>query len=87
MGNANQWVYNYSQTPGASLVDTPQVGDIATFNDGVYGSSPIYGHVGFVEAVLEDGSFVMSEMNVQGEYVMGYRIIKPSQGIHFIRVE
>lgn len=87
MGNANQWVYNYSQTAGASLVDTPQVGDIATFNDGVYGSSPIYGHVGFVEAVLEDGSFVMSEMNVQGEYSMGYRIIKPSQGIHFIHVE
>lgn len=87
MGNANQWVNNYSQTSGASLVDTPQVGDIATFNDGVYGSSPIYGHVGFVEAVLEDGSFVMSEMNVQGEYSMGYRIIKPTQGIHFIHVD
>lgn len=87
MGNADQWARNYHLTSGASLVESPSVGDIATFNGGVYGSSPLYGHVGFVEAVLEDGSFVMSEMNVQGEYTMGYRILKPTQGVNFIHVD
>ena len=86
MGNANEWSSTYYLTEGATLVDNPQAGDIVIFNTGVYGSHPAYGHVGVCEAVLEDGSFIISEMNVSGEYSMSYRILKPAYGLYFMRV-
>lgn len=86
MGNANQWVTNYSMTQGATLVATPKRGDVVIFTDGVAGTSPIYGHVAVVEHVNSDGTFVISEMNVQGEYSMGYRVLKKQVGETFMRV-
>lgn len=87
MGNANQWVHNYTQTPGARLVDTPRRGDVIIFTNGVANSSPLYGHVAMIEYVNSDGSFVISEMNVQGEYSMGWRVLKKEAGEYFMRVE
>lgn len=87
MGNANQWVHNYTQTPGARLVDTPRRGDAVIFTNGVANSSPLYGHVAMIEYVNSDGSFVISEMNVQGEYSMGWRVLKKEAGEYFMRVE
>lgn len=86
MGNANQWSYNYTKTSGARLEHTPKAGDIAVFQNGVYGASATYGHVAVVEAVLEDGSFIISEMNTQGIYSMSYRHLTPASGLVFIRV-
>ena len=86
MGNANEWSSTYYYTSGATLVDVPQAGDIVIFNTGVYGSHPAYGHVAVCEAVLEDGSFIISEMNVAGEYSMSYRILKPAYGVYFMHV-
>lgn len=86
MGNANEWSSSYYLTEGATLVDSPQAGDIVIFNTGVYGSHPIYGHVAICEAVLEDGSFIISEMNASGEYSMSYRILKPAYGLYFMHV-
>lgn len=86
MGNANAWSSTYYYTSGATLVDVPQAGDIVIFNTGVYGSHPAYGHVAVCEAVLEDGSFIISEMNVAGEYSMSYRILKPAYGVYFMHV-
>jgi prgK protein len=86
MGNANEWSSTYYLTEGATLVDNPQAGDIVIFNTGVYGSHPAYGHVAICEAVLEDGSFIISEMNFYGEYSMSYRIIKPAYGLYFMHV-
>lgn len=86
MGNANAWSSTYYLTQGATLVDSPQAGDIVIFNTGVYGSHPIYGHVAICEAVLEDGSFIISEMNFYGEYSMSYRLLKPAYGLYFMRV-
>ncbi|HAQ2133614.1 TPA: CHAP domain-containing protein [Enterococcus faecium] len=87
MGNAKQWVYNYVQTPGASLVSSPKRGDVAIFTNGTAGSSVLYGHVAVVEYVNSDGSFVISEMNVRGPYTMGWRVRKKEPGVYFMRVQ
>lgn len=87
MGNGNQWILNYRQTPGASLVSTPKRGDAVIFTNGVAGSSAQYGHVAFVEYVNSDGSFVISEMNVSGVYTMGWRVLKKEAGEYFMRVQ
>ncbi|MGX7203084.1 amidase [Enterococcus plantarum] len=87
MGNANQWVVNYILTPGASLVSTPRRGDAVIFTNGVAGSSSVYGHVAFVEYVNSDGTFVISEMNVSGEYSMSWRVLKKEAGEYFMRVK
>ena len=87
MGNANQWITNYAQTPGAHLVATPQRGDAVIFSNGVAGSSALYGHVAFVEHVNSDGSFVISEMNISGEYSMSWRVLKKEAGEYFMRVK
>ncbi|MCA5014560.1 MULTISPECIES: phage tail tip lysozyme [unclassified Enterococcus] len=86
MGNANQWVINYILTPGAKLVSTPRRGDAVIFTNGVAGSSAIYGHVAFVEYVNSDGTFVISEMNVSGEYSMSWRVLRKEAGEYFMRV-
>ncbi|MET3564133.1 surface antigen [Enterococcus rotai] len=86
MGNANQWVLNYTQTPGASLVSTPRRGDAVIFTNGVAGSSAVYGHVAIIEYVNSDGTFVISEMNVSGEYSMSWRVLKKEAGEFFMRV-
>lgn len=86
MGNAKQWVTNYTQTPGASLVSDPKRGDVAIFTNGVAGYPALYGHVGVVEYVNSDGTFVISEMNINGEYSMGWRVLKKEVGMYFMRV-
>lgn len=86
MGNANQWVSNYIMTPGAKLVDTPRRGDIVIFTNGAANSSPMFGHVAVVEYVNSDGSFVISEMNIQGVYTMGWRVLQKQPGEFFMRV-
>ena len=50
------------------------------------GSSTQYGHVAYVEYVNSDGSFVISEMNVSGEYSMNWRVLKKEAGEYFMRV-
>lgn len=86
MGNAKQWVTNYTQTPGASLAQDPRRGDVAIFTNGVAGYPPLYGHVAIVEYVNSDGTFVISEMNINGEYSMGWRVLKKEPGMYFMRV-
>ncbi len=86
MGNAKQWVNTYTQTPGATLVPNPQRGDVAIFTNGVAGYPALYGHVGVVEYVNSDGTFVISEMNISGEYSMGWRVLKKETGMYFMRV-
>ena len=63
---------------------TPKKG-CCYFTNGVAGSSTQYGHVAYVEHVNSDGSFVISEMNVSGEYSMNWRVLKES-GEYFMRL-
>jgi len=87
MGNANQWILNYIQTPGATLESNPKRGDAVIFAGGVAGASVQYGHVAFVEYVNSDGTFVISEMNANGLYSMSWRVLKKEAGEYFMRVK
>lgn len=64
-GNANAWA-NSARAQGYTVNRTPAAG--AVFQT----SSGWYGHVGYVEAVNDDGSIVVSEMN----YGIPYRAIR-----------
>ena len=81
-GNAAQWWWTarpFGVTEGA----TPRAGAIMVM--GVSGTSP-QGHVGYVESVNPDGSFVVSEMNWWGVPGGGwnrvdYRRVTSTRGI------
>ncbi|CUW08349.1 conserved domain protein [Leuconostoc inhae] len=85
MGNAADWVRNYTKTPGAAIVNQPQRGDAIVFTNGILDTSPLFGHVAVVEYVNSDGSFVISEMNYGGLYKTNWRVLKKQMGMHFIR--
>jgi len=61
-GNAYQWWWN-ARSFGFAEGATPRAGAVMVL--GISGSSP-QGHVGYVESVNPDGSFVVSEMNWWG---------------------
>lgn len=65
MGNGQDWRLS-GQQKGYEVTATPKAGTAVSFNAGVLGADPTYGHVAFVEKVYEDGSILISEMNVVG---------------------
>ena len=65
LGNANTWARN-AAAYGYLVDNTPSAGAV------IQSSSGWYGHVGYVEAVNEDGSIVVTEMN----YGIPYRVIR-----------
>jgi surface antigen len=65
-GNANQWAAGAAATPGWIVSSTPHFPSIVVFQAGVQYASPIYGHVGVLESINADGSFVTSNMNIAG---------------------
>ncbi|MBF0780839.1 MULTISPECIES: CHAP domain-containing protein [unclassified Granulicatella] len=76
MGNGGEWG-TYARSYGYTVTNTPQAGTIVSFTSSVPGMS-YYGHVAFVESVNPDGSIVVSEMNVQGAFVISTRTIPAS---------
>ena len=60
MGNGGQWA-DSARAKGMSVSTTPKAGDVAVFAPGQAGAVPYYGHVAVVEAVLSDGSILVSE--------------------------
>lgn len=83
LGDGGSWGAN-AAAKGYKTSSTPHAGDAVSFAPGAQGSSPIYGHVAFVEFVNPDGSFLVSEMNVVGLDVINYRVIPNSSGCTFI---
>ncbi|MFM0788401.1 phage tail tip lysozyme [Streptococcus suis] len=83
LGDAANWVYT-APNQGYKVTSQPQVGTAVVFAPGVAGSHTTYGHVAFCEYVNADGSFLVSEMNMKGEYSMTWRVLTPQQGIYFI---
>jgi surface antigen len=82
-GNAAQWWWN-ARAYGFAEGEIPQVGAIMVMAAG--GSAAPEGHVGYVESVNADGSFVVSEMNWWGVPGGGwgrvdYRTIRSMRGI------
>lgn len=82
LGNAADWV-NSAKSLGYQVTDKPVAGAAVVFQPGVEGASS-YGHVGFVEHVYSDNSFLISEMNVGGVFLMAWRHLSPGQGISFV---
>ena len=71
LGNANTWYY-YAENQGYPVGTTPRVGAIGTSEAGYFG------HVFYVEAVNNDGTIYISEMNVEGLGVVDYRTVNAS---------
>lgn len=74
MGNALEWA-GTARAHGLPVSHTAKSGTIAVFQPGVAGASLGYGHVSFVEKVYDDGSVLLSEMNVKGLNVISTRVI------------
>lgn len=82
LGNAADWPTS-AKSLGYQVTDKPVAGAAVVFQPGVAGASE-FGHVGFVEHVFSDGSFLTSEMNVGGVYLMAWRHLSPAQGMSFV---
>lgn len=65
MGNGQDWVTTAASL-GGETGSTPRAGAIISFVGGSHGTLVSYGHVSFVEKVYPDGSFLVSETNVNG---------------------
>lgn len=65
MGNGQDWVATVARL-GGDTGKLPKAGAIISFAGGGHGSPTEYGHVAFVEKVYPDGSFLISETNVNG---------------------
>lgn len=64
LGNGEAWARN-AQSRGISVSMTPRVGSVVSFKaQGWYAG---YGHVGYITAVNNDGSFQMAEGNFAGK--------------------
>ena len=65
MGSGQDWVATAARL-GGETGKLPKAGAIISFAGGGHGSPTEYGHVAFVEKVYPDGSFLISETNVNG---------------------
>ncbi|MBO0454664.1 glucosaminidase domain-containing protein [Candidatus Enterococcus murrayae] len=73
MGNGGEWATK-GKALGYEVSQKPKAGWLISFNPGVAGSDPRYGHVAFVEVVRPEG-ILISEGNVYGGTVISYRVI------------
>lgn len=73
-GNAKDW-YRNAQAKGVPTGTTPVAGAIVVFKPG-YGHHPVYGHVGIVEKVNNDGTILISEMNAKWLGVVSTRKVQ-----------
>lgn len=85
MGNGGDW----ASKAGYSVSHDPKVHTALSFVQGQAGSDPTYGHVGFVEQVKDDGSVLISEMNVTGlpPLTVSYRTFSADEAKQFWYVE
>lgn len=74
MGNGMDWG-STGLSLGYEVNHKPKSGTAVSFQPGVAGADEIYGHVAFVEHVYEDGSILISEMNVTGLGEVSFRLL------------
>lgn len=66
LGNGQDWVNSLTTSFGWRATGKPEVGAVVSTAGGFDSTYPEYGHVAFVEAVNDDGSFLVSELNYAG---------------------
>ena len=76
-GHGGNW-WRTAQGLGMDVDHEPKAGDAVSFPPGVADADETYGHVSFVEKVLDNGDFVVSESNVKGLGVVTMRTIPAS---------
>lgn len=74
MGNGMDWGTT-GKANGYEVSNKPKAGTAVSFQPTVAGADGTYGHVAFVEHVYDDGSILISEMNVAGLGVVSFRVI------------
>jgi flagellum-specific peptidoglycan hydrolase FlgJ len=74
MGNGMDWGAT-GKANGYEVSNKPKAGTAVSFQPTVAGADGTYGHVAFVEHVYEDGSILISEMNVAGLGMVSFRVI------------
>ncbi|MBO0424083.1 glucosaminidase domain-containing protein [Enterococcus plantarum] len=74
MGNGMDWGTT-GKANGYEVSSKPKAGTAVSFQPTVAGADGTYGHVAFVEHVYEDGSILISEMNVAGLGIVSFRVI------------
>ncbi|WP_449451820.1 phage tail tip lysozyme [Streptococcus suis] len=78
LGNGQDWVTSLV-AKGWKKRERPVVGAVVSTMGGFDGTPPQYGHVGIVEAVNPDGTFLVSECNWGGvQDKIHWRVCKPS---------
>ncbi len=77
LGNASTWKV-LAQRAGLAVGNVPQTGAVIWTPPRDY-----YGHVGFVEEVLPDGSVKISEMNVIGWGRVSHAILSPAEASRY----
>ena len=82
LGNAADWAHNAAER-GMSVNDKPAVGTAVVYGANA-GGAGADGHVAVVTSVNPDGSFVVSEMNVDGQWVADTRTSTMDGVIGFI---
>jgi len=86
-GNGGNWGESAKSAGGYKVTyNKAVVGSVVSFKGGQHGSVAPYGHVAFVEAVNDDGSFLVSEANVvnAGSGQISFREFKSGQGLTFV---
>lgn len=85
MGNGGDW----ASKAGYSVSHEPKLHTALSFVQGQASSDPTYGHVAFVEQVKDDGSILISEMNVTGlpPLTVSYRTFSADEAKQFWYVE
>ncbi|WP_019779312.1 phage tail tip lysozyme [Streptococcus sobrinus] len=66
LGNGQDWVRSLTALYGWRATGKPEVGAVCSTAGGFDFTMAAYGHVSFVEAVNDDGSFLVSELNYMG---------------------
>ena len=85
MGNGGAW----SGKSGYTVSHDPKAQTALSFLPGQAGADVAYGHVAFVEAVKDDGTVLVSEMNVVGvaPLTVSYRVFSDDEAKKFWFVE
>lgn len=66
LGNGQDWVRSLTASSAWRATSKPEVGAVMSTAGGFDTTLPEFGHVSFVEAVNDDGSFLVSELNYAG---------------------
>ena len=79
-----QYWNDRAKEEGYKVNTTPAVGALFIAEPGAGGAPAVTGHVGVVIEVKNKNTFVVTEMNVKGEYIVSQRELTMTEGYSFI---